>query len=881
MIVLLVHPDDDRREALGQAVREAGWVASAIAGPEGFVDGLVPDAVVLSPALSLADKQAVIGRIGPVPQVLDDGDTSAVTRQISALAASARPVVALGGGTVDLRTRTVLREGQALSLTEREAALLAWFIARAGAVVPRGELLVHVWGYRADMATRTVDVTVARLRDKIEADASAPEHLLTVRGEGYRFVLPAPVEPSAPEGLVGRRAELERLGQELGSGRVVTLMGPGGVGKTTLARVLAERRPGAVWVDLVPAGEGEVIAALARALGLPAAHATGGSLGRTLRNRGVPLLVLDNVEHVAREVAPLVSEILAEAPSLAVLATGRTRLRVPVELLVELGSLPEPEAVALLVKVARTRVPGWGEGTDGALARVARALEGNALAIELAAARARLFAPEDLAERLEASLDWLRNPDRGARRASLLDAIAWSWKLLDPDEQRALAWLSVFRGGFTADAAEAVLGGAPGEALDLLDRLAEHCLVHGSERFSLHVGVGEFARARLLESGEAGARAAHHHTFAAFARRQHEAVGGRPGWHAVLALRTERGNLLQALAWPGPRSGDLARALLHDWELESMPEHEVAVLERVDRSGLSDEQRAEVLYALAWARVHAGRLDAAGAFAEELRDLAGALSGEAAAWASFGAGFTFEACDWLGEARACCEAALARMPGASDLGVRVLLELAVVSRLEGDADTALAQAEQAKQMAMVCESEVLQVEARGILASMLRTHARQEASLAECRAILAIHERHNQRGSVGVLVGMIGVNLHELGRSEEALPYLTRGLEMCREWGDAMVETMCHLHRAGALLALDRRTEALDDALAAVSLARGGAGPRNECRALRVAAECWLSLGEHAEARACIATAEALTARFPLPEQAAPLAALRARAEAG
>ena len=220
LVVLVVEPDEPEREKLGERLHAAGFAVALCASVDQAPAELRPDAVVIPPSLSTGDRRGLIGRIGQVTEIVHEGDPSVVMRELTALVAHSRPIVQLSGVTVDLRTRAILSDGPTKTLTDREAALLAWLLARAGQVASRTELLVNVWGYRPSTVTRTVDTTMSRLREKIERDPSNPEHLLTVRGEGYRLVVPeAGPEGASLTGVFGRDDDLVRLQGELSPGR--------------------------------------------------------------------------------------------------------------------------------------------------------------------------------------------------------------------------------------------------------------------------------------------------------------------------------------------------------------------------------------------------------------------------------------------------------------------------------------------------------------------------------------------------------------------------------------------------------------------------------------------------------------------------------------
>lgn len=307
---------------------------------------------------------------------------------------------------------------------------------------------------------------------------------------------PRPEEPAPAPGLfsglpaqrttfVGRGAERGTIVAALQDERLVTLVGPGGVGKTRLAAVSAEAAAaafpfGGAFVDLVPARGGFVDQAAAAALGVvPRAQESPADAVVARLRQGRSLLVLDNCEHVVADAAAFTERILAACPATTVLATSRERLGVPGERIVPVAPLPlESDAVALFRDRAGAVDPGFAADAD-VIERLCARLDGVPLAIELAAARSGALDAADLLAGLDDALRLLAG-GRGqdARHRSLRAVVDWSYLLLDDDEKEVFRRLAAFVGGFDLDAVTAVA--APGQravAADLLGRLVDKNLV--------------------------------------------------------------------------------------------------------------------------------------------------------------------------------------------------------------------------------------------------------------------------------------------------------------------------------------------------------------------------------------------------------------------
>ena len=391
----------------------------------------------------------------------------------------------------------------------------------------------------------------------------------------------APAQPSVPGNLpeplssfLGREAELEQVGEAIGSSRLVTLIGPGGVGKTRLAveaaARLREQHPGGTWLielagvtdpeGVAPAAAG-TLGAVRPALGdAQPPGSTAELIARHLAGRSL-VIVLDNCEHVIDEAASLADTLVAMVPGLRIVATSREALGVPGEVLIPIAGLTSSAAIELFVDRARAVQPGYEP--DGAaktiIEGIGRRLDGLPLAIELAAARLRALPLSTLAERLGDRFALLVRGSRTAlpRQQTLRAVVDWSYDLLFEDERRLFARLSVFVGGCELEAVEAVCidDELPStDILDVMSRLVDKSLVtapiSGETRFTQLQTLWEYGSARLDDFGEADAvRTKHAAYFRRFAENANQRLrgAGAPEWSE--RLTPELGNLKAALDW--------------------------------------------------------------------------------------------------------------------------------------------------------------------------------------------------------------------------------------------------------------------------------------------------------------------------------------------
>ena len=546
--------------------------------------------------------------------------------------------------TLEARVDADLRTGNTASLV---AELEGLVIAHPMREPLAGRLMraLHAAGRRG-AALEVYEQTRKRLVNQLGVEPSA--ELAALHLDILRDELPARPAPKnsktpiTPNGLtnhvntnlraeltsfVGRDAELRQVAELLGAHRLITLTGPGGAGKTRLAVEAARAELGAmpdgVWlIELAPVTDpADVTSTVLSTLGLreqamantrrPAtpwvpADEQSDTLDRLLNAlaRQHTLLVLDNCEHLVAAAAALADRVLAACPQVRIMATSREPLNITGEALWAVGPLtlpPDPAAtslsteravvqdsasVRLLAQRARAVVAGFEVTQDNApaVAAICRALDGMPLAIELAAARLRTMAPEQVAARLSDRFGLLSSGSRTAvpRHQTLRAVVDWSWDLLDDAERALWRRFSVFTGGATLEAAEQVCSGSglrPGQILDLLTALADKSLLsvrYDPPRYRMLEIIKAYGQERLAEAGESDQlRQAHTRYFTQLAEdsQDHLLAAEQVDW--LRRLADDQDNLHAALrhavaAGGGPAAVRLAAALGWYWYLRGM-----------------------------------------------------------------------------------------------------------------------------------------------------------------------------------------------------------------------------------------------------------------------------------------------------------------------
>lgn len=377
-------------------------------------------------------------------------------------------VFRFGPSMVNVATRSVLHDGQARHLEPQAFDLLAYLVTHRERVVPKTELLDEVWGDQF-VSESALTTRIKEVRRAVGDDGNRQSVVKNFRGRGYRFVSEVE-EPGAggetansPDSwttsLLGRGDDIAATMRLLDDSRVVTLVGPGGVGKTSLARDVGRRRrrmyaDGVAVVRLATVREpGAVRHALRSATGLDDSGVDDHDLIAAVADLDA-LIVLDNCEHVIDEVAHLVGAISERAGRVRVLATSRERLGLSAEVVWPVDPLCEKTARRLLLERAQSAQPGYTfpVGSDVAVTALLEKLDRLPLAIEMAAARLPSVGLDELVGFLDERLELLGTVDRSAddRHRTIDGLIRWSEELLDDDARHVLTCLSTFAGAATA-----------------------------------------------------------------------------------------------------------------------------------------------------------------------------------------------------------------------------------------------------------------------------------------------------------------------------------------------------------------------------------------------------------------------------------------------
>ncbi len=553
--------------------------------------------------------------------------------------------------------RLLLEGDTPVRLGNRAFDILSILIECAGEIVGKQELIARVWP-KTFVEEANLKIQVSALRRALGDGQGGRRFVATIPGRGYNFVAPISVTepprltaqtaetrsgahnlPHAASRMIGREEAIAAVASRLSSGRFVTIVGPGGIGKTTVALAVAERLinrydDGVWFVDLAPIDDPRLaFSAIATVLGLGIRTENSlPSLIAGLRDKQT-LLVLDTCEHVVDAVADFAKAISGSAMRVSILATSRVRLSATGEDEYRLGPLGSPQLSSRLTAAEALAFPAiqlFVERVSGiveefaltetivqSVVEICRRLDGLPLAIEFAAPHVAGLGVEGLAARLDDSFGFLEERDRkqSPRHQTMRAVIDWSYSLLNEDEQRYFRALGIFSGGMTAEAAEAVAGEAGETGLSSIDRLADlisKSLVvadvsGASLRFRLLDTTRAFANDRLAASGERERIARRHAAYyrALFERAEGQ-VAVRPRRKWLDEYVCEIDNLRAALDWAFSQTNSSIGAALtaaavplwmHLSLLEECRGRAKQAIDALETSGTSGQREKMRLYA--------------------------------------------------------------------------------------------------------------------------------------------------------------------------------------------------------------------------------------------------------------------------------------------
>ncbi len=656
-----------------------------------------------------------------------------------------------------------------------------------------------------------------------------------------QLALPTNIGPQ-PTSFIGRVAELADLHQLFQHGsRLITLLGPGGTGKTRLSLQFGEqlvshfsatgengRRRGGVWFcELGEATDLDgLVTAVARALGVQLAPGdTVEQLGHSLVARGEALLILDNFEQLVGLAKDTVTKWLTAAPKIRFVISSREVLRVPNEMIFEVPPLrlPKPgeriqsaEAVELFVERARAVRPQW-EPTDTdepAIAEIVKQLDGLPLAIELAAARMSVLSPTQLVQRLPRRFELLIDKRASSsRQATMRGAIDWSWNMLTEAEASALAQLSVFRGGFSIEALNAVVSVAhlpeapsPLEALMALraKSLVRAYFANGDEgvpRFGLYETLREYAKEKLLGRAEQEPALERHAKYYVTLGTK-LAVNADSSLAKLNALDVERDNLFAVFQRSVDRNESGERLLQVVLALDPLlsirgpfASHLTMIESALHAAGADQRRQALALDARARARQARGRSADALADLHTMLELAQALKDEA-------------------------------------LEGRALAYAGLIERVQGQRSEARAHLTRALTLLRATKDRLMEGRAQSFLAFLLHDLGQETEAIAASNEAFAIHREVGDRRYQGITLTNLGVQQQSLGLLEQAKANYVAALAIHRELGNRRSEGISHINLGDLQRDLKRPRQAMTHYERALHIVREVGARRTEGIAL-------------------------------------------------
>jgi predicted ATPase/class 3 adenylate cyclase/Tfp pilus assembly protein PilF len=619
--------------------------------------------------------------------------------------------------------------------------------------------------------------------------------------------------PCDLDSFFGREQEISELQDRVTGGqRLITILGAGGTGKTRLGQRLGAMMladfPGGVWFcDLCEARTMVgVLQAMGRALELPlTSNDPAAQLSNAILGRGQVLLILDNFEQVVEHAGETVGRWLQQAPDAVFLVTSRTLLRIAGEEAYYLDPLPVPEAVNLFFDRAASVQPGFVRTAQNepVVEEIVRRLDCMSLAVELAAARVRMLSPQKILSRLSQRFKLLQGQrrDQTARQATLRGAIDWSWHLLKAYERAAMVQLSVFHGGCTLEAAEAVvdLDGfeeAP-YAMDVVEALVDHSLLRrvelhpGQVRYRMLESIREYSAEKLAD--DAGAAALRHVShFASYGDQAFidslSVHGGVEKWKCVtLELDNLVVGIESALAAGATELAlNCALALAEVAYLRGPFSQCLELLERIAAQGVAGLWRVRLCRAKGNLLALVGRAsEAADDYQEALsiarevgeRHQEGALL-EVLAKIDYGQARVEEAQERYQQALA-----LAREVGDGGLSAVVLSNLGILHRQQGRFVEALEYLQQSRLIDRAAGNRPGEGITVGNIAVVYFLQGQIPEALEHFEESLAIAREVGNRRSEGTALGSLATLHHNRGHLQEALEAYRGALEIMREMG--------------------------------------------------------------------------------------------------
>jgi len=640
--------------------------------------------------------------------------------------------------------------------------------------------------------------------------------------------------PEQGDRFIGRSVELKEVESRVQSGcSVLTLAGPGGMGKTRLSLKFGEQNraqyPGGVWFcDLTAAqNESDIIHAVAQSLGVPLREKNPElQLAHAIHGRGRVLIILDNLEQVVVHAATTVGLWAQQAPQAHFIVTSRIQMGLQAEQVYELGPINTEEGIELFVERASHLRSGYALAPDerAVVAEIVERVDGMSLAIELAAARTQMLRPHQILERLDQRFRLLSSGrrDQTGRQSTLSGAIDWSWDLLSDVERSALAQCSVFRGGFTLQAAEEVIDLQPWTEwpMDVVQRLVQQSLIRSTEptpghiRFQLYASIREYAQDKLSTSGavttEAGEEVTGPGAVAAIGRR-HCAFYAQLGTEDVLEKRfwgalpdvreafcLERDNLAQAIAF-GPHSPPahhaqvtVAWAAIYRWGGPFLPALAV-VKDTMKRTDFDPRSQLQLAEAAGQLHHHVNQHQQAADYAKECIELARILrdpgaQGRALSRSVNNRGPLLS----VEQVLAAHEEALVLLRDAEDIRgeLNTLWLLGNFYTTQDNADAAESMADEMLEKSLTAGCLWLEARSLRFRANWYMDAGHLDLAEQDLKRAAELAQRIKKPMLSMEVNGSLGTLYKDLGRLDESVERHEVGIQICREVGDKKVESI-------------------------------------------------------------------------------------------